>query len=77
VIGEIVLTLRKRVGLKQNEFARRISRSARWVRRLEAGLVDLTISELFLIGGVLGVSAEALVSACSQVFLDSGIALFE
>ncbi|MGB1016954.1 MAG: helix-turn-helix domain-containing protein [Nannocystaceae bacterium] len=75
VIGEIVLTLRKRVGLKQNEFARRISRSERWVRRLEGGQVDITISELFSISGVLGVHADALVSACSQAFSDSGIAL--
>ena len=59
-IGERVRRHRQRLGLTQAALAARVGRSERWLIEVEAGAVDLRLSDAGRLAGALGVELEEL-----------------
>ena len=60
-VGENISECRKRLGLTQDELARKLGKSVKTVQRYESGTVDLPISILAEIAEALDVSVNYLI----------------
>jgi transcriptional regulator with XRE-family HTH domain len=59
-VGRRVVELRTERGLTQEELAARLRMSDRYLRRIEAGEINLTVTSLAKLAGALGVPTAAL-----------------